>query len=106
MHGWSSTPSRDLIVYVLGISPDLPGFERVRIAPRPGPLGEAAGVAPTPYGLVEVEISGEQAVVSSPVPVHFVDPTGRSHRVAAGKHRVPMRRAQTLTERTPGNPCA
>nr|WP_269475834.1 hypothetical protein [Streptomyces gossypiisoli] len=106
VHGWSSTPSRDLIVHVLGISPDLPGFERVRIAPRPGPLGEVVGVAPTPYGLVEVEISGEQAVVSSPVPVHFVDPTGRSHRVAAGKHRVPMRRAETLTERTPGNQCA
>ena len=32
-HGWSSTPTRDLVVYTLGITPGEPGYSRVRVAP-------------------------------------------------------------------------
>ena len=32
MHGWSSTPTRDLVWYVLGITPAEPGYRRVRVA--------------------------------------------------------------------------
>lgn len=88
VHGWSGTPTRDLIVYVLGITPDLPGFERVRVAPRPGPLHTVAGAAPTPYGLVEVGVSGENVTVTSPVPIRFVDTTGRNQDLPAGSHRL------------------
>src|SRR5918996_1117957 len=44
-HGWSSTPTRDLIVHTLGIAPAEPGFTRPRLAPAPGGLegAEATG---------------------------------------------------------------
>jgi len=32
-HGWSSTPTRDLIVHTLGITPAEPGYAAVRVAP-------------------------------------------------------------------------
>ena len=40
VHGWSSTPTRDLVWYVLGITPAEPGYRRVRVAPRLGRLRE------------------------------------------------------------------
>jgi alpha-L-rhamnosidase len=91
VHGWSSTPTRDLIAYVLGITPDRPGFERVRVAPRPGRLQELAGAAPTPHGLVEVRITGAQAVIDSPVPVLVVHEDGTETELPAGSHRVTVR---------------
>ncbi|MEV0011202.1 family 78 glycoside hydrolase catalytic domain [Streptomyces sp. NPDC047973] len=106
VHGWSSTPTRDLVVHVLGIAPDLPGFERVRIAPRPGPLREIAGSAPTPYGQVEVDIRGEKATVSSPVPIRFVAPDGGSRQLPAGNHHLVMPRALPTIDNTSGKPCA
>ncbi|MEV7393022.1 family 78 glycoside hydrolase catalytic domain [Streptomyces sp. NPDC091215] len=107
VHGWSSTPTRDLIMHVLGVTPDLPGFGRVRIAPRPGPLHRVAGAAPTPHGPVEAAVVGEQVTVSSPVPIRFVDPAGRSQALPAGSHRLVMPRAVPTTDTTSsGNPCA
>ena len=41
VHGWSSTPTRDLVAYVLGITPEEPGYTRVRVAP-----GSARSVRP------------------------------------------------------------
>jgi hypothetical protein len=56
-HGWSSTPTRDLIVHVLGITPASPGYASVR-------------VAPTPHGFVTVEAHADGRLeVDSPVPV-------------------------------------
>jgi alpha-L-rhamnosidase len=88
VHGWSSTPTRDLIVHVLGITPDLPGFARVRVAPRLGPLRRAAGAAPTPYGLVEVRATGETVEITSPVPVRFSARDGHTRDLPAGTHRL------------------
>ncbi len=68
-HGWSSTPTRDLVSYTLGITPAEPGFERARIAPRLGGLEWARGAAPTPHGLITVEAHSDGRVrVDSPVP--------------------------------------
>ncbi|WAL74672.1 family 78 glycoside hydrolase catalytic domain [Kitasatospora sp. YST-16] len=103
VHGWSSTPTRDLVVHVLGISPDLPGFERVRIAPRPGRLHEVAGAAPTPHGPVEVRIRGEEITISSPVPIRFLPLAGPSQELPAGSHRLVMRRSAPENDNTPGN---
>ncbi|MBS2548129.1 alpha-L-rhamnosidase N-terminal domain-containing protein [Catenulispora sp. NL8] len=68
-HGWSATPSRDLLVYVLGITPAEPGYARVRIAPRLGDLEWARGAVPTPHGLLEVRVDDLSVLVDSPVPV-------------------------------------
>ena len=69
-HGWSSTPTRDLIVHTLGITPAEPGYAAVRVAPALGDLGWARATVPTPHGPVTVEARADGTVdVDSPVPV-------------------------------------
>lgn len=91
VHGWSSTPTRDLVSYVLGVTPDEPGFTRVRIAPRPGRLTQLAGAVPTPHGLVEVRVTGSDAHISSPVPVVVVREDGEETVLPPGSHHVTVR---------------
>jgi alpha-L-rhamnosidase len=69
-HGWSSTPTRDLVLYTLGIEPSSPGFESVRIAPNLGSLEWATAIVPTPHGPLRVEAHrGGRLEVESPVPI-------------------------------------
>ncbi|MEU0933789.1 alpha-L-rhamnosidase C-terminal domain-containing protein [Embleya sp. NPDC005971] len=75
-HGWSATPSRDLLVYTLGVTPAEPGYATVRVAPRLGDLSWARGAVPTPHGLVHVHVDGNRVHVESPVPVTLVAPDG------------------------------
>jgi alpha-L-rhamnosidase len=91
VHGWSSTPTRDLVWHVMGVTPAEPGYRRVRVAPRPGRLREAAGAVPTPHGLIEVRISGAEAEIDSPVPLVVVHEDGTETELAAGQHRATIR---------------
>lgn len=69
-HGWSSTPTRDLIVHTLGITPAEPGYRSVRVAPALGGLGWARATVPTPHGPVTVTAEADGTIeVDSPVPV-------------------------------------
>ena len=69
-HGWSSTPTRDLVVHTLGITPAEPGYAAVRVAPALGDLEWARATVPTPHGPVTVEARADGTVeVDSPVPV-------------------------------------
>jgi alpha-L-rhamnosidase len=69
-HGWSSTPTRDLVVHTLGITPAEPGYAAVRVAPALGDLAWARATVPTPHGPVTVEARSDGTVdVDSPVPV-------------------------------------
>ena len=69
-HGWSSTPTRDLVVHTLGITPAEPGYAAVRVVPSLGDLEWARARVPTPHGFVTVEASADGRVeVDSPVPV-------------------------------------
>ena len=69
-HGWSSTPTRDLIVHTLGIAPAEPGFAAVRVAPALGDLDWARATVPSPHGPITVEARADGRVdVDSPVPV-------------------------------------
>jgi alpha-L-rhamnosidase len=91
VHGWSSTPTRDLVWYVLGITPAEPGYRRVRVAPRLGRLREAAGAIPTPYGYVEVRVSGVKAEIESPVPVLVIREDGMETELGAGQGSATIR---------------
>jgi alpha-L-rhamnosidase len=91
VHGWSCAPTRDLVAYVLGVTPEQPGYARVRVAPRPGRLHEVAGAVPTPHGLVEVRVAGNEASVDSPVPVLVVRQDGSEVELPAGTHHVAVR---------------
>ncbi len=69
-HGWSATPTRDLVVHTLGVTPAEPGFASVRVAPALGELEWVRARVPTPHGFVTVEARADGSVeVDSPVPV-------------------------------------
>jgi alpha-L-rhamnosidase len=91
VHGWSSTPTKDLVWYVLGVTPAEPGYRRVRVAPRLGQLRECAGAVPTPHGLIEVRITGSEAEIDSPVPIVVVHEDGTETELATGKRRATIR---------------
>ena len=88
VHGWSCTPTRDMVFYTLGVTPAEPGYAMARIAPRLGRLCWARGTVPTPHGLITVEASGAEVTITSPVPV-VVDLAGSAPRaLPAGRHEV------------------
>jgi hypothetical protein len=68
VHGWSSTPPKDMVFYTLGVTPAMPGYTVAHIAPRLGGLDWAKGKVPTPFGLIEVQVNEKALVIDSPVP--------------------------------------
>jgi uncharacterized RDD family membrane protein YckC len=69
-HGWSSTPTRDLIVHTLGVTPAEPGYAKVRVEPQLGDVEWAKATIPTPHGPITVEAFADGRVyVDSPVPI-------------------------------------
>jgi hypothetical protein len=90
-HAWSSTPTRDMIIYTAGITPDEPGFTTVRVEPCLGGLEWIRAATPTPAGLVTVEANAAEVIIDSPVPITF-DPTwlwgGDPTPLAPGRHTL------------------
>ena len=69
-HGWSSTPTADLVRHVLGITPAEPGYASVRVSPALGDLDWARATVPTPHGWITVEAHADgRLLIDSPVPV-------------------------------------
>lgn len=87
-HGWSATPTRDLIFYTLGVTPAEPGYTRARIAPRLGGLAWARGAVPTPHGLITVSVSADAIDIDSPVPVILDLADRASLTLPAGAHTI------------------
>jgi alpha-L-rhamnosidase len=73
-HGWSSTPTRDIVQHLLGVTPDAPGFGRARIAPAFGAVDWMEGSAPTPSGQLTVRVDADTVSVDSPIPYVLVLP--------------------------------
>lgn len=88
VHGWSSTPTKDLISYTLGVTPAEPGYAVARIAPRLGGLQWVKGSVPTPLGLLHVEVNGDRLTLDSPVPVLLELPGKEPARLTAGHHNL------------------
>ncbi len=87
-HGWSSTPTRDLVTHVLGVQPNEPGFGSARIDPELGSLEWARGTAPCGHGrgAIRVDVDRQRVLVDSPVPFVHAEvsyPAGR-HEIARG----------------------
>ncbi len=88
VHGWSCTPTKDMVFYTLGVTPAEPGYTVAHIAPRLGRLAWAEGKVPTPHGLISVRAEPGLVTVHSPVPV-IVDLPGQAPRsLPAGHHQV------------------
>ncbi|MFN8467661.1 MAG: alpha-L-rhamnosidase N-terminal domain-containing protein [Caldilineaceae bacterium] len=88
VHGWSCTPTRDMVFYTLGVTPAEPGYATARIAPRLGHLAWAKGTVPTPHGLIEVEATTDKILVDSPVPVTVEFAGAPPRTFEAGRHEV------------------
>lgn len=86
-HGWSATPTRDLMIYTLGIQPADPGFTRARVAPALGDLDWAEGTAPTPHGPLWVRAETDQLEIDSPVPL-LVEWAGKKHELGSGRQEL------------------
>lgn len=86
VHGWSCTPTRDMIFYTLGVTPAEPGYTVARIAPRLGRLSWAKGAVPTPHGLIHLEVDARELHIDSPAPVIVDLPGQPERRLAAGRH--------------------
>jgi hypothetical protein len=80
-HGWSATPTRDLVQRVLGVTPAEPGFAVAAIQPSLGHLDWAKGSVPTPSGLLHIEVTKDGMTVDSPIPVVV-----GGERLPAGRH--------------------
>lgn len=89
-HGWSSTPTRDVVQWTLGVQPASPGFASVRIEPRLGHLEWAEGSCATPHGPVHVRVDRSAIRVTTPIPTVVVM-DGDETFLPAGSHEVPRR---------------
>ncbi|WP_404424082.1 family 78 glycoside hydrolase catalytic domain [Nibricoccus sp. IMCC34717] len=66
-HAWSASPNYELLATVCGIEPGAPGFRRVHIEPRPGPLNRLEGRVPHPLGDIVLVLKREGASGSAEV---------------------------------------
>jgi hypothetical protein len=88
VHGWSCTPTRDMVFYTLGVMPAEPGYTKARITPRLGKLDWAKGNVPTPHGLISIEINKDIIIIDSPIPA-VLDLEGQPSRtLPPGKHEI------------------
>ncbi len=54
-HAWGAAPANLLPRFVLGVTPEAPGWRRARIRPLPGALASAKGEVPTPRGKIAID---------------------------------------------------
>ena len=88
VHAWSATPTKDLVWYVLGVTPAEPGYGTVRIAPRPGAIERLAGAVPTPHGLVRVRSSTARSAWTARYRCASYRCSGDEFSASAGHSRV------------------
>jgi hypothetical protein len=89
-HAWSACPNYDFLALICGITPDAPGFHKVRIAPALGALQWAEGKMPHPDGEISVHLERKpggaiNAVVSLPSGLSGVFVwKGKDHQLVSG----------------------
>ena len=88
VHGWSCTPTKDMIFYTVGVTPAEPGYATARLAPRPGDLDWVEAKVPTPFGLIWVRAEHNKLEWESPVPVLVELPGQAPQRLPAGRHTL------------------
>ena len=90
-HAWGAHPLYFMQTGLAGIRPDAPFFERVRVAPCPGPLRKLTARHPHPKGWIEVRLDfvadGLLGVIETPVPGVFAF-KGHEIPLRAGKNPI------------------
>jgi hypothetical protein len=67
-HAWGAAPANIIPRYVLGVRPLAPGFEKVLVQPRPGPLEHVEGIVPTPRGPIVVKFERKSGTLDVKAP--------------------------------------
>lgn len=87
VHGWSATPTRDIVLRIAGVTPGAPGFLDARIAPAFGVTQHFTAAVPTPFGPISIEMRrGTRIRLESPVPFEYVNARGVSERHPLGRY--------------------
>lgn len=86
-HGWSASPTRDLITRVVGARPEGYGGSIWSIDPSLGPLAHARAAIETAHGLLEVAVTGDEIVLDAPMPTRIAS-AGRFVHLPPGHHAV------------------
>ncbi|MGV2984701.1 hypothetical protein ACNPNP_13440 [Microbacterium sp. AGC85] len=97
-HGWSSTPTSDLVTHVLGIAPVGLDTDAYWIAPAVTGIEWIRATVPTRAGLLSIELAGGQLVVDSPLPVRIQTWNGEVLALPAGEHRIDLSAASSSGE--------
>ncbi len=82
-HAWSSTPTRDLVQQVAGVTPAEPGFGVALVDPHLADLEWVRATVPTPSGALRISIDASTIEVDSPIPFLY---NGARHE--AGAHTL------------------
>lgn len=98
-HAWSSTPLYEFVACGLGIKPEAPGFDVVRIEPKMLWLRSCEGSVHTRHGTITVSWTETDGIFSirlqtqRPVPVVCVLPDGAEHREIVRRIKPAVRAA-------------
>jgi hypothetical protein len=87
-HAWSASPNYDLLATVCGITPDAPGFAKVRIAPALGELQTVDAAMPHPAGEILVKLT--RTVVNG-ITADITLPAGLTGRFVWNGREVPLK---------------
>jgi hypothetical protein len=89
-HGWGSIPLYEFPSEILGVTPLAPGYSKIAVAPKPGPLDWARGTVNTPRGPLHVEWRVDRDIfkltVRGPagIPLRIELPNGVRHYYDSG----------------------
>lgn len=89
-HGWSSTPTKDLITHVLGVTPAGLETSAYRVRPARTGIERLSAKVPTADGLLEVQLEGTDLLLESPVALEVITWDGDQLSLPPGKHAISM----------------
>ena len=83
-HAWSASPIYLLGKYVLGVTPDTPGFKTYSVRPDTLGLERFDGAVPVPGGLVRVSLKNGRISVLSDIPGGTLYYGGKEYEIKQG----------------------
>ncbi|WP_221584036.1 alpha-L-rhamnosidase N-terminal domain-containing protein [Microbacterium sp. G2-8] len=87
-HGWSSSPTRDLIVHVLGVQPPALDERAYVVAPAQTDISRIEATVPTTAGSIRAEVVHGVLAISTPVHVVVRAWDGTERELPPGRHTV------------------
>lgn len=97
-HGWSSTPTSDLVTHVLGIRPGAFHDDGYVISPARTGIRMLSARVPTRAGMLEVDVNGAVLRIGAPLPVSVRAWDGGTLDLPSGRHGVDLEAGVIIDE--------